>query len=134
MIFMDTGPLVAIVCKRDQYHQKALEVWEILRGEQCLTTDLIVVETVNLLAGSVGGKEAVIWARRLYGDPWIEVVQTTKGDMLSALPTVERMSGRGMGLADAVSFLIMDRYNIREVATFDRHFRDAGYQSVITSS
>ena len=129
MIFVDAGPLIARVYPRDSRHKNALEVWDILKSYRCITTNLVIVETVNFLSGKIGGRSAVKWGRSLYYDPWVKVVESRIDDEIEALPLVERL-GKGIGLADAVSFLIMRRYGIKEVATFDSHFKIAGFVNI----
>lgn len=46
IIFLDTGYLIALIRKKDQFHAAAMEASELYHGP-FLTTDLILVELAN---------------------------------------------------------------------------------------
>lgn len=45
---------------------------------------------------------------------------------------MRKYADKNISFTDCVSFAIMRRFRIRMVFTFDRHFRDAGFQVIST--
>jgi predicted nucleic acid-binding protein len=54
MILTDTGPLIALLDKRDDYHHQCLEVLNRLPAEPMFTTWPCLTEAMHIL-GAVGG-------------------------------------------------------------------------------
>ncbi len=61
MIFVDTGAWVAIADKNDQYAKRASQQYTnlILKKENLVASDLILVETYNLLSQTIGSKATI---------------------------------------------------------------------------
>lgn len=134
MIFLDTGPLVAVVAKNDAFHQQAIAMWPRIAKMQAVTTNLVIVETANLLCRRIGGENTEKWIRELYRTTKLKVVFSNEDLELQALVVMSKMSMHRVGLADAVSFLVMNQNGIDQVATFDKHFKIAGYQPLNTAN
>ena len=49
-LFVDTLFVIALVNRRDQYHQHAVEVSQQLEGDPLVTTDVVLFEIGNALA------------------------------------------------------------------------------------
>lgn len=58
-IILDTGPLVALIDKGDQFHPWAVKIWQTLTPP-LLTCEAVIVESCFLLRKTPGGREAVI--------------------------------------------------------------------------
>ena len=57
-IFVDTLFIVALINKRDQYHQKALELAEQYKKYPLITTDAVFLEFGNSLSSSYQNETA----------------------------------------------------------------------------
>ena len=73
-IFIDTLFVIALINRRDQYHQQALDLAEQFEGAPLLVTDAVLLEIGNALARSykqeavaiieqfvAAGREAEVW-------------------------------------------------------------------------
>lgn len=57
-LLLDTGPLVALLDRRDQWHQACVDAWSSL-GDQCATTEAVVTEATHLVSRG-GGPPALL--------------------------------------------------------------------------
>ena len=61
IVFIDTGSWVAIADRNDQYSKEASQLYTdlILKREQLITSDFVLVETFNLLTQTIGNKATI---------------------------------------------------------------------------
>ncbi|MBV8846797.1 MAG: PIN domain-containing protein [Bryobacterales bacterium] len=129
MIFVDAGPFLARHGKRDQYHREAERLWPTLEPP-ILTTTLVIGEFATLLGRQIGFNHAVDRVRDVYESESIDILQFTREDEVAALGWMGKYADHGIGFTDCLSFAMMRRHRIRAAFTFDRHFRDAGFEVV----
>jgi len=130
MIFVDTSAFYALLDGDDAGHSRALKVWEGKPpGEGDLaTTNYVVLETMALLQSRLGMpavrvfRDAILPLARI---EWIDEV--VHAQAVAAFIAADR---RGLSLVDLSSFETMRRLGIRSAFTFDRHFRQYGFQTV----
>ena len=125
--FVDTSALLAVMDKDDEFHQEAKALWERLTKQQAalVATNYVVLETVALLQHRIG-MPAV---RRFHDDilpvmtiDWISSEQHDQG--MAALLAAGR---RNLSLVDCISFDAMRRHRLRHVFAFDKHFKEQGF-------
>lgn len=130
MIFVDTSAFYALLDGDDAEHLPALKLWE---GEPpgeggLVTTNYVVLESMALLQSRLGMpavrvfRDAILPLVRI---EWIEEV--VHAQAVSAFIAAGR---RGLSLVDLSSFETMRRLGIRSAFTFDRHFRQYGFETV----
>jgi uncharacterized protein len=129
LIFADTGPFLARYGKRDQYHRDAERLWPTLEPP-VVTSNFVVAEFATLLGRHVGFREAADRVKDLYASESIDILESTREDELEALNWMRKHSDQRIGFTDCLSFALMYRRGIRRAFTFDRHFRDAGFDVV----
>jgi predicted nucleic acid-binding protein len=130
VIFIDTGAFVARHLPRDQYHARSVAGWEQLgrRGWRCVTTSFVLDETVTLLARRAGARFAADRARAMLASERLTIVRPTADDEMLALEMLEKLADKDVSFTDCVSFVAMRARGLRRAFTFDRHFREAGFQ------
>ena len=130
MIFVDTSAFYALLDGDDAEHSRALKSWE---GEPpgeggLATTNYVVLESMALLQSRLGMpavrvfRDAILPLVRI---EWIDEVVHARA--VSAFIAADR---RGLSLVDLSSFETMRRLGIRSSFTFDRHFRQYGFETV----
>ena len=58
-IFIDTLFVIALINRRDQYHQQALDLAEQFEGSTLLMTDTVLLEIGNALAWSYSARPSL---------------------------------------------------------------------------
>ena len=130
MIFADTSAFYALLDGDDAEHSRALKLWE---GEPpdeggLVTTNYVVLESMALLQTRLG-----MTAVRVFRDAILPLVrvewidEVVHAQAMSAFIAADR---RGLSLVDLSSFETMRRLGIRSAITFDRHFRQYGFEIV----
>jgi predicted nucleic acid-binding protein len=132
MIFIDTGAWVAIFDKDDQHHAQASRIWWKINAEKSriVTSQLVMVETLTLLARRIRYAYAVEVGHRLYASPSLAILRSDYHDEFPALMLMAKWADQKVGFADCISFCLMRRLQISAVFAFDRHFELAGFRIV----
>jgi hypothetical protein len=129
LIFVDTGAFLALYLKRDQYHRQAHKTFRAL-PRPFSTSNHVVDELATLLGRIAGYRYAADRIHDLYVSESIEVVASTRDDEMEAIRWMRKYADKEISFTDCISFAVMRRAGIRTVFTFDRHFRDAGFEIV----
>lgn len=129
MIFVDTGAFLARYVQRDQFHVAAVRYWEELAasGTSCVTTNLVLSETLTLLARRTTCAFAAERARQLYASNVLQIERSGVSEEAAAIVLLEQYSDQRVSFCDCVSFVIMRRLQLTDVFGFDGHFATAGF-------
>ncbi|MEM2894218.1 MAG: PIN domain-containing protein [Candidatus Bathyarchaeia archaeon] len=133
-IFLDTSALIAYYNVDDRYHAEASETMERLRrGEIPLTrfytTDYILDETLTFIECVLGIHElAVEVGEALQTSPFTTIIRIDEEIFSEAWSMFKR--SRGYSFTDCTSFTVIKKYGITHAFTFDKNFRDAGFQII----
>ncbi len=133
MVFADAGYWIALWHPRDVLHQKAVDVAKALGVTAVVTTQLVLVEALDAMAGmgEFRRRFAAQMVQRLEDSPDVEIVPQTDAQFRAA---VERYVGRPdqrWSLTDCASFLVMEERNITEALAHDRDFEQAGFTALL---
>ena len=118
--------MYALLDHDDQFHEEAKRVFATLSGDEPVTHNYVLVETVAIAQRRLGE----VAARRLIQELlpvmttfWIDEAAHAAGvaALLAALPTK-------ISLIDFVSFEVMREQGISRAFTFDDDFRVAGFE------
>jgi len=126
--FLDTSYLLALVRKKDNRHEAALNASEIYRGP-FLTTDLVLVELANSLSMPPYRTTVVSVIEKIQADRNTTVVPFTSDGMSKAFSLFKNRGDKTWGLIDCFSFVVMEEKRIKRALTFDEHFRQAGFDT-----
>ncbi len=113
----DTLYWVALVHRRDQWHQQAVEATRLLGEAQLLTTEEVLVEFLN--------------AYRLRSRRNIEVVPQTPASFVLGFEFYKSRPDKDYSLTDCISMQTMRQRGIMEVLTHDHHFVQEGFVVLI---
>ncbi len=130
-VFIDTGAYLARFCRRDAHNQKAIGIWQFLRGENypLLTTNHVLDELATLLARRTSYAFSAMKLMEIY-ESATRIERTFKDDELQALNYFRKFADHRISYTDCLSFVVMEKLAIHRVFTFDRHFRYAGFEVV----
>jgi predicted nucleic acid-binding protein len=125
--FLDTGYLIALINKRDDLHEVAIEASKSFH-EPFLTTQLILVEIANSLFLPPQRPLAINIIEKIQDDALTTIVPLSSERFEKALTLFKERSDKSWGMVDCFSFIAMDEFGIKQALTFDEHFRQAGYK------
>ena len=128
-LFVDTVYWIALLHPGERFHRYAVAQWTL--REDCLwvTSDLVLIEVLNFFAGrgATFRQVAVGLVECLQDRPNTHVVRLPDMNLALAVGLYDGRRDKGWSLTDCSSFVIMERMNIREALTLDKHFEQAGY-------
>ncbi len=118
-IIVDTGPLVALLHRRDKYHQ-----WAKAQAEQLpapfLTCEPVITEACFLLSRLSGGSEAVLG---MVESGLLEIGLQVSTELPALKKLIARYSNVPMALADACLVRLSEKHDAAQVLTLDSDFR-----------
>lgn len=129
MIFIDTGAFLARYVQRDQHHTEAVTFWDELAhdGTPCFTSNLVLSETITLLARRTDYNFAAERARQIYTSNVLQVLRPDGNDEVAAIILFEKYADQRVSFCDCASFVLMRRLGISDAFSFDGHFAIAGF-------
>ncbi len=116
---LDTGPLVALLNRRDRYHRWTTEQWAEVEPP-VLTCEAVLTEACFLLRKSPGGPAAVL---ELVSRSVVTVAYDVEADVEALSRLMTRYADVPMSLADACLVRMVERQPDAAVLTLDRDFR-----------
>jgi uncharacterized protein len=131
LIFVDTGAFLALYLRRDEHHVQASEIFPSL-PRPFLTSNHVADELATLLGRIAGYRYAADRMDDLYASQSSEISRSTREDEMEAIRLMRKYADKEISFTDCISFAMMRRLGIRIAFTFDRHFRDAGFQIINT--
>lgn len=132
-VFADTGYWIALLNPRDALHEKAAELSRQLTATRIITTEMVLVEFLNSFSDS--GSHLRLAAARLVeavcGTPSIVVLPQTTEQFDAALGRYKRSADKSWSFTDCASFQAMENERLHAALTHDRHFSQAGYETLL---
>jgi len=132
-VFVDTHYWVASINRIDQWHDRAMEIERQLIGAQFITTEEVLVETLNYFS-SFGPQlrfKAARIVRRLLERADLKVVPQTEESFLAGVALYESRLDKGYSLTDCISMNAMREQGLTEVLTTDHHFKQEGFRVLL---
>jgi predicted nucleic acid-binding protein len=134
VVFADTGYWIALVNPHDALHQKSMSVSRRLAPCQFVTSDMVLVEVLNMFAGRGPHlRGAAVAAVRMIttSDLTVEVVPQTRELFRAAYDLYSVRNDKSWSLTDCASFVIMGQRGIIDALTHDTHFEQNGYTALL---
>ena len=124
-IFIDTGAFLSRHMENDQFHTLSVKTWKELEKQhnRYFTSNFILNETLTLFARRAGGKLAKNLADSFYNSSELHILRPDEQDERKAVELIAKFSDHQVGLTDCLSCVLMRRYDIPNVFTFDEHFQ-----------
>lgn len=128
LVFVDTSGIVAAMNAKDKHHEEAKKIFYRLAEEGCtlVITNYVRAETHALLLFRAGREIALRFLEEKPGvTEWVEPEDEEK-----AIAILRRFKDKDFSLTDATSFAVMERLGTNLAVSFDRHFRQYGFQTL----
>jgi uncharacterized protein len=130
---IDTGYVVALVNRADQWHRAAVRwrEWIISTGRRLVTTEYVLVEIGNGLSGRRFRALAAQLIADLRRAEIVKIVPASKSLLDDALELYRGRPDKDWGLTDCASFVVMADLGLTDALTPDDHFRQAGFRPLL---
>lgn len=129
-IFLDTGYVIALEASDDQHHEEAKTHWKgFITDRPRMTSTTYVFDEVVTFFNSRGRHEkAVETGKRLQASKMLELIPV--GDELfeEGWKYFQEHGDKRYSLTDCISFVVMQKHDMRMALAFDKHFEQAGFQ------
>jgi predicted nucleic acid-binding protein len=127
-VFIDTSAFLAVLAADDFNHDKAKSIWlQLLSNKTDLVcTSYVLVETYALVQSRLGLEALRVFHEDIF--PLLEVIWINERFHENGANAVLTSNRRQLSLVDCVSFAVMRSTGINTVFTFDRHFREQGFE------
>ncbi len=134
MTFLDTSGLLILFHADETAHDEAKALFESTATGSKLVHSYVLAEFVALTeARRLPRVSALGFASSLIEQPDVEVVWVSETLHRDAMRLLQTQTDKRDSLADAVSFLLMQRRGITAALTTDRHFEQAGFLRLLRS-
>lgn len=119
MIFLDTSYLIAFFVKREENHERAVEIANIIKNEEKIISKLVVAETITVLKKKLQTKDIA----EIYDT--LKNFTTTEDSHLfdNAFQHFIKYDGE-ISFFDAVYIAIMEDFKIHQIVSFDSDFNN----------
>ena len=133
LVFADAGYWIALWHPRDGLHERALAVADTLGSTALITTQLVLVEALDAMAGMGEFRRqfAAQMVQSLEDNPSVEIVPQTEARFRAAVERYAARPDQRWSLTDCASFLVMEERNITEALAHDRDFEQAGFTALL---
>ncbi len=121
-ILVDTSAYFALADRSDHYHAAAVGFVQ-ANDRPLVTTDLIVIETLNLVQARLGPAPAIALGKRLFAPATTTVLKVTDLDLAQAWRLFQRYRDKAFSFTDCATFALMARLDMSTAFAFDIHFR-----------
>jgi uncharacterized protein len=131
-VFLDTGALVAVMNKKDQYHVQAVTKLDaFLKGSgQLITTQHVFAETVTRILRRVSHTKAVEAGNLIRSEAAIEIIFPDPQVLEQAWEIFKKYDDQDFSFVDCISFALMRQMKISRAFAFDKHFSVMGFQPI----
>lgn len=132
-VFADAGYWIALWNPRDTLHPRALSVADSLGTTTVLTTQMVLTEALDAMAGigEFRRRLAIRMIHDLDAAPNVEVIPQTDAQFKAAVERYAARSDQRWSLTDCASFLVMEERSISEALAYDRDFEQAGFVALL---
>ncbi len=132
-LFADAGYWIALWNPRDALHQKALTIADGLGASAVVTTQLVLTEALDAMAGmgEFRRRFAAQMVQALEDNPDVEIIPQTDSQFRAALQRYASRSDQRWSLTDCASFLVMEERDLTQALAYDRDFEQAGFVALL---
>lgn len=130
-VFVDSSAYLALLDRDDEHHTESIKILHLLAAQRYrqFTSNVLVVEGHALILSTLGTAVGQAFLRGLEASS-TTVIRVRASDEERARDIVYRYTDKDFSLADAISFVVMERLQITRAFTFDRHFAQYGFTVV----
>ena len=130
-LFIDTSGWAYFLDRKDPLNSIVVSLVKqaVIQQRRLITTNYIITELVALLSSRYHQprQQVMIAIKAVKMDPSVEIVHIERSIDDEAWALLEARLDKEWSLVDASSFIIMQRFGMKEALTTDHHFTQAGF-------
>ena len=128
-VFVDTAAWLALLNIDDIWHQQAKQIrLELVKQNYIfITTEFVLLEIGDALCSQVLRKNTANFLHNIYQLKSTKIITLSQDLLQLGLSLYEQRLDKDWGLTDCISFVVMQREQIQEAFTSDKHFEQAGF-------
>jgi predicted nucleic acid-binding protein len=129
-VFVDTSAFYAVKDSSDENHKIAIETMEKLAENPdviVVITNYIIDEVLTLFRNKLGFKSAIEFGEKIRNSRNTKNIFVTEEMEDEAWELFKKYEDKDFSFTDCISFVVMKKFNITTVFTFDEHFKQIGY-------
>lgn len=128
-VFIDTGYLIALEATDDQHHEAALQHWHGLLKSipPLVTTSYVFDEVITFFNSRNHHAKAVEIGNNILNSAFIQFIHVDEHLFQESWLYLKKHNDKSYSLTDCISFVVMNRHEIKTALTFDSHFVQAGF-------
>ena len=130
-VFADTSFYIALLNHRDEHHQRAMQFAEEHPGN-FITSAWVIEELADYLCDPPNRSLFFSIYNDLCADDRVTIVPLSTELFDRGIELYAARPDKNWSLTDCISFLIMERLELREAAAADHHFVQAGFVALLT--
>jgi predicted nucleic acid-binding protein len=129
-IFADSGYYVALLLQTDQAHDRAVEITQQLQSP-IITTAWVLTEVANTFSAPQFRGDFISLLDDLQADPNVRLIAPDATIFGQGIELYRNRPDKSWSLTDCISFVVMEREEIKDALTGDRHFEQAGFNALL---
>ena len=130
-VFIDSAAYIALFNKREQNHERSVEIFnKILHSSHLYTSDYIFDEVVTFSNVRYGHQKACEVSISILKTSLVQLIIIDRDLLKLSHDRFLKSPKKKISFTDISSTVVMDQYKIDFVFTFDSHFQSMGYQMV----
>ncbi|UBF26466.1 PIN domain-containing protein [Kovacikia minuta CCNUW1] len=130
MIFVDTSAWFASIVPSDTDYQVA-STWVSQNTQPLLTTDYVIDETLTLLRARGEALRAIALGNAFFSDALATIYYLAEDDIRHTWQVFRQFSDKDWSFTDCASRVVMNQLKLTQAFTFDYHFRQFGFVTVV---
>jgi uncharacterized protein len=132
-IFIDTSAFYASFDPKDSNYHIALDFFQEIRENtlyRLFATNLVFYETITLVRARIGIAESIAFGQNLFQSKGIRNIFVDHDLEAKALDIFNSHTDKEFSFVDCASFAVMKELGISKAFTFDKHFKQFGFEIV----
>jgi predicted nucleic acid-binding protein len=129
-VFLDTAYLIALFNARDEWHARAKGIAPSITGRS-VTTAWVLTELIDGFRHPSKRAKVMEFLEDMEADDRFITVPPTEELFRAGLRFFEKRPDQEWSLTDCISFVVMERKGLRDAATTDHHFEQAGFNVLL---
>lgn len=128
-VFVDTSAWFSLLDKDSENHQTAVQYLKETMAP-FITSDYILDETLTLIRSAISHKAAIEFWDNINKSHWATILDISPRDKEQAIGIFRKYNDKDFSFTDCTSFALMQRIGIKDAFSFDKHFRQIGFNTL----